>query len=86
MFWWYPIIHCIYRFQKGVRLLDYIPEIFVKAIRALYNELTSQVYIKDRLTEPFKVATGVLRGDVLAPFLFIIVTIFHIYLQKISAI
>jgi hypothetical protein len=31
------------------------------------------VYIEGQLSEQFKVTTGVLQGDVLAPFLFIIV-------------
>ena len=45
----------------------------VSAIRVLYDQSTSQVYIQGQLSGPFAITTGVLQGDVLAPFLFIIV-------------
>ena len=55
-------------------LLHYgIPAMIVAAIRVLYDESKSQVYIQGQLSEPFNITTGVLQGDVLAPFLFIIV-------------
>ena len=50
-----------------------IPAKIVDAIRVLYDKSTSQVFIKGQLSEPFDITTGVLQGDVLAPFLFIIV-------------
>ena len=50
-----------------------IPEKIVKAIRVLYDNSTSQVFVKGLLSDPFDITTGVLQGDVLAPFLFIIV-------------
>ena len=50
-----------------------IPDKIVSAIRVLYDQSTSQVYIQGQLSEPFAITTGVLQGDVLAPFLFIIV-------------
>ena len=52
------------------------------AIRVLYDRSTSQVYIQGQLSEPFAITTGVLQGDVLAPFLFIIVIY---YVSKRSA-
>ena len=45
----------------------------VDAIPVLYDETACQVFLNGHLSEPFDVTTGVLQGDVLAPFLFIIV-------------
>jgi hypothetical protein len=39
----------------------------------MYDQSKSQVYLQGQLSEPFNITTGVLQGDVLAPFLFIIV-------------
>jgi hypothetical protein len=50
-----------------------IPEKIVSAIRVLYDESTSRVFVEGEYSEAFRVTTGVLQGDVLAPFLFIIV-------------
>ena len=50
-----------------------IPEKIVEAIRVLYDDSTSRVFVEGELSEPFQITTGVLQGDVLAPFLFIIV-------------
>ena len=50
-----------------------IPESIVAAIRSLYDKSTSRVYVGGQLSAPFAVTTGVLQGDVLAPFLFVIV-------------
>jgi hypothetical protein len=50
-----------------------IPDKIVKAIRVLYDNSKSSVFVDGLLTEEFDVTTGVLQGDVLAPFLFIII-------------
>ena len=50
-----------------------IPEQIVSAIRVLYDDSTSRVYVEGEFSEAFKITTGVLQGYVLAPFLFIIV-------------
>ena len=50
-----------------------IPEKIVSAIRVMYDQSKSQVYLQGQVSEPFNITTGVLQGDVLAPFLFIIV-------------
>ena len=50
-----------------------IPKKIVSAIRVLYDNSTSRVYVDGLLSDLFKITTGVLQGDVLAPFLFIIV-------------
>ena len=50
-----------------------IPQKIVNVTRLLYDKSVSQVYLEGKLSEPFSVTTGVLQGDVLAPFLFIIV-------------
>lgn len=39
----------------------------------MYDKSTSKVFFKALLSETFDITTGVLQGDVLAPFLFIIV-------------
>ena len=50
-----------------------IPEKIVEAVRVLYTNSTSRVFVEGEISDPFKITTGVLQGDVLAPFLFIIV-------------
>ena len=50
-----------------------IPQKIVDAIRALYDKSKSRVYVDGKLSDPFDITTGVLQGDVLASFLFIIV-------------
>lgn len=50
-----------------------IPAKIVGAIRVLYDNSSAQVYVGGEKSTPFNITTGVLQGDVLAPFLFIIV-------------
>ena len=50
-----------------------IPAKIVEGIRTLYNNSTSKVLVEGKLSNEFKTNTGVLQGDVLAPFIFIIV-------------
>ena len=50
-----------------------IPKAIVDAIRVLYDDSKSAVLIEGQMSEEFDITTGVLQGDVLAPFLFIIV-------------
>ena len=50
-----------------------IPSQIVDAIRVLYDSSSSRVFVDGELSEEFRITTGVLQGDVLAPFLFIIV-------------
>ena len=50
-----------------------IPMKMVNAIQTIYNNSRSAVLVDGQLTEEFDVTTGVLQGDTLAPFLFIIV-------------
>ena len=50
-----------------------IPEKIVQAIRTIYEHSTSRVLVDGKLSGEFRTNTGVLQGDVLAPFLFIIV-------------
>ena len=57
-----------------------VPSKIVKAIR-LYDDSYSQVFISGQLSEKFQINTGVLQGDVLAPFLFVIVID---YISKVS--
>ena len=49
-----------------------IPENVVNAISVLYNNSKSAVMVDGNISDPFDVSTGVLQGDVLAPFLFVI--------------
>ena len=50
-----------------------VPHEIVMAIKCLYDQSMSCVRMKGKLSEFFEVLTGVMQGDVLAPFLFIIV-------------
>ncbi|XP_038063002.1 uncharacterized protein LOC119733684 [Patiria miniata] len=49
-----------------------IPEPLVNAFQVLYNS-SSAVMVDGSISDLFQVSTGVLQGDVLAPFLFIII-------------
>ena len=49
-----------------------IPKALVSAVQVLYSGSSSAVMVDGGISEPFDVTTGVLQGDVLAPFLFII--------------
>ena len=49
-----------------------IPETVVNAISVLYKNSKSAVMADGNLSDPFDVTTGVLQGDVLAPFLFVV--------------
>ena len=49
-----------------------IPEAVVNAINVLYKNSKSAVMVDGGLSDPFDVTTGVLQGDVLAPFLFVV--------------
>ena len=58
---------------KGYNKVHYgIPETTVNAIQVLYSNSSSAVIVNGSISDPFDVTTGVLQGDVLAPFLFII--------------
>lgn len=50
-----------------------LPQKLVQAIKTLYNNSTSRILYENQLSEEFKTHSGVLQGDILAPFLFIIV-------------
>lgn len=50
-----------------------IPQKLVLTIKTLYDHSTSKVLVDGELTNEFSERTGVLQGDILAPFLFIIV-------------
>jgi sorting nexin-29 len=50
-----------------------IPDKTVRVIKTIYNNSKSRVLVDGKLSDEFDVTTGVLQGDTLAPFLFIIV-------------
>ena len=50
-----------------------IPEEIVAAIKVMYTDSTSTVMTTDGETQPFSTLAGILQGDTLAPFLFIMV-------------
>ena len=50
-----------------------IPEKIINAIKVLYTDTSSTISTSDGETEPFSTLAGILQGDTLAPFLFIIV-------------
>ena len=47
-----------------------IPAAVVNAISTLYINSKSAVLVDGNISDPFEVSTGVLQGDILAPFLF----------------
>ena len=50
-----------------------IPKQMVEAIRLLYTNNSASVLSPDGETKPFDIKAGILQGDTLAPFLFIMV-------------
>ena len=50
-----------------------IPKAIVDAIKSLYVNTTASIITSDGETKTFEVKAGVLQGDTLAPFSFIIV-------------
>ena len=50
-----------------------IPGVIIDAIKAIYTDSSALVISADGDTEPFEILAGVLQGDTLAPFLFIVV-------------
>ena len=50
-----------------------IPDKIIAAIKVLYTNTVSTVLSPDGETSPFSIEAGILQGDTLAPFLFIIV-------------
>ena len=49
-----------------------IPEILVKAVVIMYSETKAKVLSPDGETDLFEIKAGVLQGDTLAPYVFII--------------
>ena len=50
-----------------------IPTETIEAIKVLYTNTRSSIITPDGETESFDILSGILQGDTLAPFLFIIV-------------
>ena len=50
-----------------------IPSEIIEAVKVLYSNTQATVLTPDGETEPFDILAGILQGDTLAPFLFIIV-------------
>ena len=78
-----PIVMTFVDFRKAFDSIDRkqmlkilrhygIPDQIVKSIGVLYCDTNSTVIVDGVLSDQFEVITGVLQGDVLAPFIFII--------------
>ena len=63
-------IHC--QNMRKILLAYKIPEVTVKAIMMLYTNTSSMVRSPDGDTDLFEITSGVLEGDTLSPYLFII--------------
>ena len=50
-----------------------IPDVIIRAISIMYENPQSFINISDGSTDLFKTTTGILQGDTLAPYLFVIV-------------
>ena len=63
-----------------------IPEEIVAAIKVMYTDSTSTVMSSDGETQPFPTLAGILQGDTLAPFLFIMVVdyVMRVSVDKIA--
>ena len=63
-----------------------IPEGIIAAIKVMYTDNSSTVMTTDGETQAFPTLAGILQGDTLAPFLFIMVVdyIMHNYRESIS--
>jgi len=49
-----------------------VPPAMIRGIMALYTDTTAIILTSDRHTDPFHVSKGILQGDTLAPFLFVL--------------
>ena len=49
------------------------PETIIQAVIAMYTDVEAKVVSPDGETDFFKITAGVLQGDTLAPYLFVIV-------------
>jgi hypothetical protein len=78
----HKISRCISRSDFSILHHYGIPNKIVSAIRVLYDNSTSIVYVDGQQSEEFNITTGVLQGDVLAPFLFIIIDMLSISSQS----
>jgi exonuclease III len=59
---------------QQILLMYHIPDVLVKAIMAMYTDTQSRVKLNPSTTsEDFETQTGVLQGDTLAPFIFVVV-------------
>ena len=63
-----------------------IPDKMISAIKVMYTDTTSTILSPDGETPPFSINAGILQGDTLAPFLFIIVVdyVLRMSLDRIS--
>ena len=50
-----------------------IPDKILQLIKSVYDQTTARVISPDGITELFGVLAGILQGDTLAPYLFIII-------------
>ena len=50
-----------------------IPQKIVKAIMSMYSYASATVFSPDEQSDPFDITAGVLQGDTLSPFLFVVV-------------
>ena len=50
-----------------------IPDVIVNLINRLYTNTTAKIITADGLTEAFRILAGVMQGDTLAPYLFVII-------------
>ena len=58
--------------MEKIKLAYGIPKEIVTAIMILYKDIKSMVRFPDGDTELFDILAGVLQGDTLAPFLFVV--------------
>ena len=69
----------VHRLMRILRAYG-IPDEIVGLIERMYDNITARVITEDGLTEAFHILAGVLQGDTLAPYLFVI-TVDYIMLK-----
>lgn len=79
-----PLITTFIDFQRAFdsinretiwKILRYygVPEKIIAAIRCIYDESKSKVIIGKEISDTFRTSSGILQGDTLSPFIFVIV-------------
>ena len=62
-----------WNYMENILLAYDVPVVIVRAIMSVYVGAKARVRMNDKVSEPFDLGVGVLQGDTLAPYLFVVV-------------